>query len=296
MSEDTPHGRSEVNSSPGPTSVGEPGFPQGEYQTQKSNPPSPQTERQEVPVGFGLPFLARVSRGRLNVSEASVPPATSSDISAIGEVFIPAHEHPSEWEGKILQKAQAANKTIADRDSSVPETPQEHSAQQDKPPGDNSDQGLSGNQNVEKSQHGQSYAGQPIPNVFGEVLEPIPTIRIQRPSTATMATSLGTSVMSPAAGATDMVTAPAGLPVDPGSATSSLPVGAVTSALPVPLPVSVPGLSGGREKAKIRRLVGRLRKHIIRKRLLALLLGGELAKIVHPLLSQAGNTAGAVPV
>lgn len=301
MSEDPPHRRSELSNSPSPTAGGEPGLSRGVLQAQKSESPSPQNERQELPVGFGLPFLARVSRGRLNVSEASVPPPTSSDISATGEVFIPAHDHPSEWEGKLHQKSQTAVETATDRDASVPETPQEPSAQQNKTVDNQSDQGISGNHNTERSgstptsaQHDQCATGQPVPNVFGEILDPIPVIRIQRPSTPRMATSLGTSVVSSGTGATSMVEAPTSIPVDRGYAISALPVGAVTSALPIPLPL--PGLSGGAKKARRHKLIGKIRKHVIRKQLLALLLGREIANIAHPLLSQAVNKAGAVPL
>ncbi|KAJ4583400.1 hypothetical protein HRR86_003792 [Exophiala dermatitidis] len=60
-------------------------------------------DNQEIIAGLGLPFLARVSKGRLNVSEASVPPPQSSEVSAQGQVFIPAHQHASEWDSEPLE-------------------------------------------------------------------------------------------------------------------------------------------------------------------------------------------------
>ncbi|KAI1617812.1 hypothetical protein EDD36DRAFT_12955 [Exophiala viscosa] len=51
------------------------------------------SESQDVSSGLILPFLARISRGRLNVSEASIPAPRSSEIMAHGQVFTPTHEH-----------------------------------------------------------------------------------------------------------------------------------------------------------------------------------------------------------
>ncbi|KEF61810.1 uncharacterized protein A1O9_03380 [Exophiala aquamarina CBS 119918] len=301
MSEDTPHVRSESSNSPTPTSSAEPGPSQDHRRARNSESATPQSEGQGFPVGFGLPFLARVRKGRLNVSEASVPAPTSSDISATGEVFTPAHHHPSEWEGKIYQRTQTFEEIAADRATSVPETPQEAYAQQSKTADNYSGEDILENKTAEQSgsdlaQHDQSSTSQPNPNVFGEILERIPVIRIQRPSTPTMAASLGTSVVSRVAGATSVVPAAAtpSLPIDAGSATSALPVGALTSTLLTPPPV--PGLSGGGKKAKLQKLTAKIRKQVVRKRLLALLLGREVANLVHPLLSQIGNTAGAVPL
>jgi hypothetical protein len=300
MSADTPRGRSESSNSPSTAFGSDPGSSQKHHQVPNSEPTTPLSEKQEFPAGFGLPFLARVSRSRLNVSEASVPAPSSSDISASGEVFIPAHDHPSEWEAKIYQTARTIEETTANKEVELTETPHEPSAPQSKIVEKDSDQetreGNPERSGLASSQHDQIPTSQPVPNAFGEILEPIPVIRIQRPSTPTMATSLGTSVVSSGAGATGTLPAPTGHPIDPRSTINALPVGSLASALPLPLPGPGPGLLVGGKKGKVKKLIGKARKHVIRKRLLAIVVGREVANIVHPLLSQVGNTAGAVPL
>lgn len=307
MSEDTPRQGSESNHSPNSASAsaGGPGLsPEHRPASPSSvNSESARTpgEKQAISSGFGLPFLARVSKGRLNVSEASVPPPTSSDISASGEVFIPAHDHPSEWEGKKYhssqsEKVETTNKNEQAEPGSEPLTQNNTAIQEGldlsahpKTPKD---------EPIPLPEDEREPDSQPRPNVFGEILERIPVIRIQRPSTPaiTMASSLGTSAVSPAAGATAIKPADV-LPLDPQSTVSVIPVGTLTGALPVPLPLPVPGLAArGKMKGKVKKLVGFARKHLLRKRLLAMVLGRPLANLVHPLLSQAGNLAGGLPL
>ncbi|EXJ86382.1 hypothetical protein A1O3_03333 [Capronia epimyces CBS 606.96] len=62
-----------------------------------------ESDHQEIIAGLGLPFLARVSKGRLNVSEASVPAPQRSEVSVQGQVFSHSHQHPSEWDSEAVE-------------------------------------------------------------------------------------------------------------------------------------------------------------------------------------------------
>ncbi|KAK5064926.1 hypothetical protein LTR84_000760 [Exophiala bonariae] len=305
MSRDSSPQGSESNHSPHTTSVGEPGSSTKHQQVSKFSPKSEEArtpgETQALTSDFSFPFLARVSKGRLNISEASVPPPTGSDISAAGEVFIPAHDHPSEWENKKFRPTELGNEGIIHKVEHS-ETRSEPSTPQNPPGGDgheaNTHQELSRDETVPPPEHGQKSSGRPQPNVFGEIIEPIPEIRITRPSTpiVMMATSLGTSVVAPATRCAAITPANV-LSLDPESVVGAVPVSALTSTLALPVPLPLPGLAtGGKKKAKVKNLIGFVRKHLLRKRLLALVLGRPVANIVHPLLSQAGNLAGALPL
>lgn len=302
MSGDTSHHGSESNQSLHTASAGESGSSTKHHQASPSSANSEgattPSENQGVVPGFSFPFLARVSKGRLNVSEASVPPPTSSAISASGEVFIPAHDHPSEWENKRFHPSELGTEETAPKvenagTGSEPLTPQ------NTPVGTSREsknlQRMNGDEGAPPLEHDQKSSDQPQPNIFGEIIDSIPEIRITRPSTPTvvMATALGTSVVAPTA-----AIVPANiLPLQPESMSSALPVGDLTSASPLPLPSPLSArAAGGKQKTKVRKLIGLVRKHLLRKRLLALVLGRPVANLVHPLLSQSGNLAASLPL
>ena len=136
----------------------------------------------------------------------------------------------------------------------------------------------------------------------------VPEIRIHRPSGTVMAASLGTTAMNsinvpvtpmqsavgqthaPVSPITDAVTASplsTDLPVDPSTVTN-----ATIPALPLPLPSLPAGVKVGKKKKVVRKA----RKLIIRRRLLAIILGRDLAKIVHPQLTTVANPAGGAPL
>ncbi len=144
----------------------------------------------------------------------------------------------------------------------------------------------------------------------------VPSIRIHRPSGTAMAASVGTTAMnsanvpatpvqsaleqSPAAagnaplGALSThaaaLQAPANLTSNLSSVTNA--VSAATSAISLPLP----GLPVEGKVGKKKKIVRKARKVVLRKRVLALIIGRDLAKVVHPQLNAVTNLAGGLPL
>lgn len=259
-------------------------------------------------------------RGHLNVSEASVLVPQSSGISASGAVFIPPHEHSTASKEETLHlqrplspepiddvktasKKEGANAELAIGADPVKVT------RQDSPdpaigPQEPTSSADSGDRSSDSKIHDRAVTS--VVNAFGETSDPIPEIRIQRPSAPSMASSLGTSVMQGA----KSPTAPPGSPSnDPSGVLGvaptdvALPMDAPSNAIPLPLDVVGSGLAlplsapGGGKKHRIRsRVVGKARKVLVRRRLLALILGKDLANTVHPLVAQGVGALPNVPL
>ncbi|EXJ63529.1 uncharacterized protein A1O5_11290 [Cladophialophora psammophila CBS 110553] len=293
------------------------------------------SESQEIIAGLGLPFLARVTKGRLNVSEASIPAPQSSDISAPGRVFIPAHQpsvaHPSdplhdhskeeaERERGMTEASEALLETQKQLDSQAITEP----AFDPQGPKDIAPPEIETQSKAEEAGPSAAEAStdpltksENIPELVvdtsskAEYIEPfsIPEIRIHRPSGTVMAASLGTTATSgasespaPFQAATEQsatttplnaasnpvgaVPAPTSVLVNPTTVTNAVPVNAVTSALPLALS----GLPVGTKMGKRKRVIQRVRRVVVRKRLLAIILGRDLANAVHPQLNAAGKT------
>ncbi|KAJ9612438.1 hypothetical protein H2200_004035 [Cladophialophora chaetospira] len=144
----------------------------------------------------------------------------------------------------------------------------------------------------------------------------VPSIRIHRPSGTIMAASVGTTVLnsantpatpvqaaveqSPAALEAVPVNTPTApgpeipTPVDPVGNLSAVTdaAGTATSALPLPLP----NLPVGGKKGKKKKVVRKARKLVLRKRILAIILGRELANVIHLQLNAVGNVASVAPL
>ena len=275
---------------------------------------------QEIAAGLGLAFPVRINRGRLNVSEASVPAPTSSDILVAGELFIPSHDHPRDsiseeaHPSHIEERIQdTAEDPIESAYSILHFTPEAFDAKETEATRGVDRSGAANSSSESRSEVELNSVTHKTPNVFGEISESIPQIRIQKPSVCTMDSSLGTSAIngtaSPAGpgqpalesvpasaltGNTIAAPLPSTVPTDLTASAGAVPVNAIASGLPVPLPI--PGLPIGGKGSTRKKLIHRARKHVLRKRILGLLVGRELAQTLHPLLSGAGNQAGSLPV
>lgn len=212
------------------------------------------SESQDVSVGLVLPFLARISKGRLNVSEASIPAAArSSDISAQGQVFTPTHEHSKKLGTEVGQGHSEERSPTADS---------ERSGQSDKtisnaattsenamaitgteneipaPPGSTSETEPGDTDtartppNLTSGPDAPDQAANTSPEVVS--LEPldIPQIRVHRPSGTIMAPSFETSAVD----SVDVPPTPLPTPASPAEATRTLsgPIENVTAAVPLP--------------------------------------------------------------
>ncbi|OAP56796.1 hypothetical protein AYL99_08908 [Fonsecaea erecta] len=285
------------------------------------------SESEEIIAGLGLPFLARVSKGRLNVSEASIPPPQSANISAPGRVFISPHERPPEEVSDPLHnhsKEAEAEARGAPEASELPEEPRE-SPDFNLPsladPASPKIEQESTTEKVEPSPAEPTSTSLPtsedaldlIAESSSKVedIEPfsIPEIKIHRPSGTVMSASMGpdtlndasvtptptqsameqSSTTKPLNAATTPVVGgpvPTTLPVDSATVTNAVPIDAVVSTLPAPVSeLPVVGKLGKRK-----RVVRKARRVIVRKRLLTIILGRDLAKVVHPQLNASGKT------
>jgi hypothetical protein len=288
-----------------------------------------------------LPFLAQISKGRLNVSEVSILPPRGSEISAQGQVFVPVHEHPSEWDSAAIRsysekedqgidpatespaqphqsdEAASAISTTPNNDlgsleqSATPATEVNSAADQaEAGPSESGAAGIITN-HFSKSDSAldqiSSTSKRPAPLYSAS----IPEIRIHRPSGTIMAASLGTSALNsasvpgtpgptaalptPGAGsgplgaipdATAALPIPANLPIDPST---------VTNAAPGAVPGQPLGGKGGKRGIR-KKVVGKTRKMVVRKPVLAVILGRDVANLVHPLLQQATSGVAAAPL
>ncbi|KIW96759.1 uncharacterized protein Z519_02150 [Cladophialophora bantiana CBS 173.52] len=299
------------------------------------------SESQEIIAGLGLPFLARVTKGRLNVSEASIPAAQSTDISAPGRVFIPAHQPPG---GQPSYPLHDHSKEGAERERGVTGAPESLGELQKEPDAqaktrpalDPQDPQNTAPPEIETQSEAEGSvpsAAEPssdpltkpedIPGLGvdasskAEYTEPfsIPEIRIHRPSGTVMAASLGTTATggasespTPVQSATEQsatttplnaasnpvgaAPAPTSFLVKPVTVTNTVPVNAVTSAQPL----AVSGLPLRAKLGKRKRVIRKVRRVVVRKHLLAIILGRDLANAVHPRLNTAGKTVPDVPL
>lgn len=288
------------------------------------------SESKAVASGLELLSHRRSGKGRLNVSEASVVAPESSDILAQGQVFIPPHEHSSEQAADSLHDHSEKPHKETEGASDDPATSTEGHKDEEPP---TSTEVVSTGKEREGISEASKPARRPshlftlsesaievIAESFGKFGVPrhrgIPEIRVHRPSGTVMAASLGTTAMNstndpatPVPSAADQSPAapsstplgglpgadavPVPVPIDPSAVTGV--VGTATSALPaVPLPV--PGLPAGSKGGRKKKIIGKARKLVLRKRVLAVILGKELAGVVHSQLSTVGNVADGVPL
>lgn len=306
-------------------------------------------EDQEIIAGLGLPFLARVSKGRLNVSEASNPAPQSSEVSAQGQIFIPAHQHPNEWEPETVETpARNADRILEQSepqkrlDSELPSAGLNGPAATDR--GDTQDTQTDERVIQQPLSNGTEFvaesSAQVLPNaervasVSSSKSAPegsgfVPDIKVHRPSATVRVTSPGERAMDSTTNPSASVPAappptpavapttprenksdplptamvPTEIPVDQTAVTSTVSVDAITapnagraestpSAVPdqPPSPPSLPSRGGvGRRK----RVVLRTRSILVRKHILDVVIGRELASEVRPRLEQLAeeNTA-----
>ncbi|RVX69401.1 hypothetical protein B0A52_06997 [Exophiala mesophila] len=258
--------------------------------------------------------------GHLNVSEASVLVPQSSGVSASGAVFIPPHEHSTASKEEILHlqrplgpettdvaetasNLEGANAEVATSANSVKVTPQEAP---DSSTGHQEPISSADPEDRSPENKANDRAVGSVANAFGETTDPIPEIRIQRPSAPSVASSLGTSVMqgakSPAAppgspsndrtGFLGVTPTDVALPMNSPSNAIPLPLDVVSSGLPLP----TSALNVGKKHHIRSKVVGKARKVLVRRGLLALILGKDLANTVHPLVQQGASALPNVPL
>ncbi|KIW57208.1 hypothetical protein, variant [Exophiala xenobiotica] len=286
------------------------------------------SEGQDISAGLGLPFLATVSKGRLNVSEASIPAPKSSDISAQGQVFTSTHEHPEKREPTDATTAQTDPTDLID--SAGPAATANDGLEHEAAPSKLGDKevnspgtGLAGfaTNPSARSETAIDQIRGTLPELAPFDSSALPEIRIHRPSGTIMATPLGASAansvgvpatpapsalgQSPVGAATaplggtnltGAIPPPTGLPVNPASVTDALPMNTTALNLPVPGLPSIPSVPLGGKVGKRKKVVRKARKVVVRKRLLTVLLGRELANAVQPLLKQATSGVAGAPL
>jgi hypothetical protein len=86
-----------------------------------------------------------------------------------------------------------------------------------------------------------------------------------------------------------------GLPVDLASVTNAVPMDPTALNLPVTGQPSSPGVPLGGKVGKRKKVVRKARKVVVRKQLLRLILGRELANVVQPLLKQTTSGVAGEP-
>ncbi|ETI23173.1 hypothetical protein G647_04970 [Cladophialophora carrionii CBS 160.54] len=290
------------------------------------------SENQAIISKINLPFLPNRGKGRLNVSEASIPAPQSSDISAQGQVFV-SHEHPggtvvealhdrSERSNEAVESTPGASEPPAklprDEHSQPVDTPSDPGVAQETAPDDPKKASMPttrpGVPLFTQSESAVEIIAEPFAGFGPSQARSVPAIRIHRPSGTVMAASVGTTAMnsakvpatpmqsaleqSPAAAGTAPVNtlsttvaaipAPTNLPVDPSNVSNA--IGAATSA------VSLPSLPVSGKVGKRKRVIRKTRKLVLRRRLLAIIIGRDLANVVHPQLNPGANVAGSVPL
>ncbi|KAK4940099.1 hypothetical protein LTR10_019728 [Elasticomyces elasticus] len=289
------------------------------------------SESQDVSSGLILPFLARISKGRLNVSEASIPAPRSSDIMAHGQVFTPTHELSRELVMDVDQAQPEEHPAVADPEHNAhsDETITVIAFTAEKAPTGTEDEApfpqLAEPTTTDataapadlKSDRDSALAqiAKSLPKL--ESLEPlgVPQIRLHRPSGTIMPPSFETSavnsdevpatpvqslVQSPQEATTalpeaiDSVTAAgppfSNGPVDTPSDTNAIPpnnVAATEGPAEEPNDRRPPKAKKGRRRKK---MVRKARKIVVRKSLLKIILGRELANVVHPKLNQVKSS------
>lgn len=288
-----------------------------------------ESDHTEMISGFGFPFLDKVVKGRLNVSEASVPAPQSTEISAEGQVYIPGNRKASDqardalyvhrWQenevGALQVPAEHLNPShettfSVDNPSATDPAGPGQTIVNDSSPADTDDPASN---TLSQSGSAVEPVAKSLPKIELPKPTTIPEIRIHRPSgTVVMTSALGTSAMNNSGPPTPSQSAANRFPTstettplndvptlptpeqlaNPTSITSTGPLDAARSALQVP----VPGLPLGADGSRRRKVVSKARQLIVRKRVLHLILGRELADLVHPQLNQVGNVAGAAPL
>lgn len=295
-----------------------------------------QNESQDISAGLVLPFLARVSKGRLNVSEASLSTPITSDVSAQGHVFVPTHHQPSDEESEPVDAHAEKEGPEVVTATGQPD----QSKDTDRSPSTDSVSSSRNSANVETASGGSDKgdehrisvsgpASKLIPrsdNVIGETTgfpswpEPreentIPEIKLHRPSGTIMPASLGTSailstsvpgipVQTPVAPTPEEVATaplgnvpaaiaagpvPASIPLNPSAMTTTIPIDVVSSALPIP---NLGSLTSAGKVGKRRKMIRKARGLVVRKPVLSILIGRDLANVVHPQVKQISTATG----
>jgi hypothetical protein len=255
------------------------------------------------PTPQGTASLRSVKRGVLNISEASVPAPQSSEIFAQGEVFVPDHTKESD-------QAECPNftppaETEEDCPEAQPPTPRSAASTDQHPPPSET---LVGQGEVVRDDKLERFSPRPIPE-----------IKVHAPpeTDSDVASSLGTGVIKNAANplenparVTDSLAASVGIAAAASNIPAAVPAPEVlplvtpvqlppqplpdvgmpgVDILPLPVP-GPPGLTRGK-KGKQKRVIKKTRRFVLRRKLLEMMLGRELANLVHPLLKEADAAA-----
>ena len=299
------------------------------------------SEIQEFVSGLGLQQLGKRKKGPLSVSEASIPAPISSEISAQGQVFAPAHGHSAEKNDDALHshpdKIDEKEADIAQVFEPSPEQDHPKHSQHDPHPNPNPDLiSAEAASPVDSKEDPKIAAASSRPSAhlftqsesavpvltesFANLGPPkrrsVPSIRIHRPSGTVMAASVRTTAMnstsfpttpvqsaleqSPAATGNaplNTLTTNAAAIATPANLDSNLPnisnaVSAATSAVVLP----PPDLPVGGKVGKKQKIVRKARKVVLRKRVLSVIIGRDLANVVHAQLNAVTNLAGGLPL
>ncbi|EXJ80190.1 hypothetical protein A1O1_08332 [Capronia coronata CBS 617.96] len=297
-----------------------------------SGPVARESDNQEIIAGLGLPFLARVSKGRLNVSEASVPAPQGSEVSAQGQLFIAHHEHPSEWDSEAVDTPSRNDDQPAE-DMQAPKEPdpkvpsvvapgspatgedeQRHEAGTDQTVSQQSRSGSVGlaNDSTQPEPPAERTASVSRQDAVPDDVAIVPNIEIHRPSATVIASLLEASALNsrtvpasslpatpPATPLAGVVDLPSGLPSDPSTATNSLRDDATTfrnaspaNAAAPPVADAQPGADSLPPESSVRRrqrVVRRVRSLLVRKPMLNIVIGRDLAGIVRARLKELGT-------
>lgn len=304
----------------------------------QSTTSSPDCEVQDISAGFALPFLARISEGRLNVSEASISAPQYSDISAQGQVFAPSHQVADEVEaprdadddnpstsptpttvdpdnGAATRSTSAPPGIVGEHDSTSSTTVDPEPLESNRTKNENQQQTLIGPANLvptpaSKSDRDVNQLSDGLPTNTPFNAFELPQIRVHRPS-GTIITAMSSPGVppTPAPSAVDQIPGTAQAPLDASPFTNpvtplpaglpnvsavadALPLNAATNALPVVPQLGIPGLSG--KISRRRKVVQKVRKTVIRKKLLQLIIGRDLANLVHPVLNEVSTNVPTV--
>ena len=261
---------------------------------------------------LGHSLLAKSRKGRLNPSEASVPPPKGSEVSAQGQIFVPPHESSD------ANPVEALHDYPEDKEKGPGETIEASEPSADLP-------NSGGSQDIAEVISDPAFAQvnssdetteareaeidgfdvtRPSPHLFTQPesavealsgpsarVDPsqprsVPSISIRRPSGTVMATPVQSAVEQSLAGA-----GTAAAKASP-SAAGAIP----TPSIPLDLPLPDTGLVIGSKLTKRKKVIRKTRKVLIRKHLLAFLIGRNLANVVHPQLKQVAGLTDAVPL
>lgn len=248
--------------------------------TRSSRPATiPEISKGASPILCRTPSLQSVQRGVLNISEASIPAPRSSDIVAQGEVFVPDHtKESSHAKCASWTPPDESQEDLADAGPVVPEEQESLTQLQEttEPYNQSTECGSADLEQLTPIAVPEIHIqGVPLPEPETHALD---TQATQNATSAAPANNLPADIL----GADTMsletsVTAP----VVPNADISAVGV------LPSPPPSKkAAGTTHSQTKGGKRKcILNRVRKGVLRKQILSLLLGRDLADIVHPVLN-----------